>query len=308
MQNNSTGMLFTNVPLGVVPNAPRWPSWKIHTSAPNAAVNESTLHASAFTGSTTLPVSRNSSTNVMAAISPNTSGSRSVTASTLSRLTCATPPISADRPAGPATSCNRLSWVSEACENSGAVLVTVRNALPSANPVAAAGGPIGFPPTNVPLGADTADTSGTRDKSAAYFSRSAGLKPRASGTTIGTAVAESCAKPLRKSSPTWCDDAERGSTRSSGKPHFTEKNGSPSSTSSAMTARPIGNQRRITNLLDRYQNNCSTGLCTGSGRLSTRRTSRRTSSASSREPSSTIAAGGITMEAVATKATVATPA
>ena len=34
MQNNSTGMLATNVPVGVVPSAPRWPSWKIHTIAP----------------------------------------------------------------------------------------------------------------------------------------------------------------------------------------------------------------------------------------------------------------------------------
>src|SRR5258707_14456298 len=167
MQNNSTGMFATNVPLGVVPSAPRWPSWKIHTSAPNAAVSDSTLHTSALAGSTTLPVSKNSSTNVMAAISPKTSGSRSVTASTLSRLTCATPAISTDRPAGPATSCNRLSWGSDACENSGAVLLTVRNALPSTNPVAATGGPAGVPLTNVPLGAVTADTSGNRDRFAA---------------------------------------------------------------------------------------------------------------------------------------------
>ena len=69
MQNNSTGMLATSVPVGVVPSAPRWPSWKIHTSAPNAAVSDSTLSTSAFSGSTTLPVSRNSSTNVITAIS-----------------------------------------------------------------------------------------------------------------------------------------------------------------------------------------------------------------------------------------------
>ena len=60
MQNNNTGMFATNVPLGVVPSAPRWPSWKIHTSAPNAAVSDSTLHTSALAGSTALPVSKNS--------------------------------------------------------------------------------------------------------------------------------------------------------------------------------------------------------------------------------------------------------
>ncbi|CKP48461.1 Uncharacterised protein [Mycobacterium tuberculosis] len=104
---------------------------------------------------------------MIAAISPSTIGSRSVTASTLSRLTCATPAITTDRPAGPATWCNRLSWISEARENSGAVLLTVRNALPSANPVAPRGVPTQLPSTNVPVGAATADTSGTRDNSAA---------------------------------------------------------------------------------------------------------------------------------------------
>src|SRR5271165_3475840 len=160
MQNSNTGMLACNVPLGVVPSAPRWPSWKIHTSAPNAAVSDSTLHTSAFTGSTTLPVSRNSSTNAMQAISPNTSGSRFTTALTLSMLICANPLNSTGRPAGPATLRNRSSWVAEACENSGAVLA-------SANPVAAAGGPTRLPATNVPVGAVTDDTSGTRDRSAA---------------------------------------------------------------------------------------------------------------------------------------------
>src|SRR6185312_8957777 len=202
MQNNNTGRLATSDPVGVVPSAPRWPSWKIHTSAPNAAVNDRKLQASALTGSSTLPVSRNNNTNVIAAINPSTSGSRSVTASTLSRFTCATPPISTDRPAGPGTSCNRWSWASFAAENSGAVLLTVRNALPRANPVAPAGGPTRFPPVKVPAGADTAATSGTRDRSAAYLSKSPGFSPAASATTTGTDVAESSAKSLRNRSPT----------------------------------------------------------------------------------------------------------
>ena len=88
-------------------------------------------------------------------------------ASTLSRLICAIPAIWTDRPAGPGTACNRSSWVLEASENSGAVVDTVRNALPSASPVAAEGGPTRFPATNVPVGAETAETSATRDRSAA---------------------------------------------------------------------------------------------------------------------------------------------
>ena len=93
MQNNSTGMLGFNVPVGVVPSAPRWPSWKIHTIAPNAAVSDSTLHTSALSGNTTLPVSMNKRMNVMTAIRPSTVGSCFVMASTLSRLVCADPAI-----------------------------------------------------------------------------------------------------------------------------------------------------------------------------------------------------------------------
>ena len=91
MQNSRTGMLASSAPVGVVPNAPRWPSWKIHTSAPNAAVSESTLRIRAFTGRTTLPVSMNSSRNVMTAMMASTSGRREVMASTLSRLIWAMP-------------------------------------------------------------------------------------------------------------------------------------------------------------------------------------------------------------------------
>ena len=163
MQNNSTGMLATSVPVGVVPSAPRWPSWNIHTSAPNAAVSDKTLSTNAFSGRTTLPVSRNSSTNVIAAITPSTSGSRDVIACELSRLICAIPVTCTGFPPGGLTACNASSWASEASVNSGAVLPMVRNALPSFIPVAAEGGPARLPSTNVPVGADTDDTSATRD-------------------------------------------------------------------------------------------------------------------------------------------------
>src|SRR3954466_11507079 len=167
MQNNNTGMLATSVPVGVVPSAPRWPSWKIHTSAPKAAVNDKTLSTNAFNGNTTLPVSRNSSTNVITAMMPSTVGSRDVIDSELSRLICATPVSSTCWPSGGVTARGRSSCDPDASENSGEVLPIVMNALPSLNPVAAEGGPAFPPPANVPPGADTDDTSGTCDSAAA---------------------------------------------------------------------------------------------------------------------------------------------
>src|SRR5690348_3822981 len=167
MQNNSTGMFATSVPVGVVPSAPRCPSWKIHTNAPNAAVSDKTLSTNALSGNITLPVSRNSSTNVITAMIPRTIGNRDVIASELSRLTCATPVNSTCCPAGGGTARNRSSCDSDASLNNGAVLPTVRNALPYLNPVAAEGGPTDRPPANVPPGADTDDTSGTCDSAEA---------------------------------------------------------------------------------------------------------------------------------------------
>src|ERR1700687_2893449 len=167
MQNSSTGMLATSVPVAVVPSPPRCPSWKIHTSAPNAAVNDNTFSANAVTGSTTLPASMNSSTKVMAAITASTIGSRWTITCTLSWLIWATPASRTGLPAGPATACSRSSWVWEADENSGAVLDTVRNALSSLTAVAALGGPAGAPSTNVATGEATDDVSGTCDNCAA---------------------------------------------------------------------------------------------------------------------------------------------
>src|ERR1700712_4597120 len=160
MQNSSTGMLATNVPVGVVPSALRCPSWKIQTSAPNAAVNDNTLSTTALSGSTTLPVSRKINANVMTAIKPRTHGRRSVIACTLSWLTCATPANCTTRLSGVVTWCSLLSCASEASENNGAVLPTVRNALPSTIAAAAMGGPVLTPLTNAAVGVDTEDTPG----------------------------------------------------------------------------------------------------------------------------------------------------
>ena len=53
---------------------------EIHTSAPKAADNDNMLSTNAFSGSTRLPVSRNSNTKVITPISANTRGSREVMA------------------------------------------------------------------------------------------------------------------------------------------------------------------------------------------------------------------------------------
>ena len=52
----------------------KWPSWKIHTIAPNVAVRLSTLSSSALTGTSRLPVIRNSRTNVASAMIPSVHG------------------------------------------------------------------------------------------------------------------------------------------------------------------------------------------------------------------------------------------
>ena len=122
-----------------------------------------------------------------------------------------------------------------------------------------------------------------------------------------TLRAESTAKSLRSSSPTWRADSDCGSTRSSGKPHLMPRNGAPSTSSSATIATPIGTARRITNFVDRYQKFCSIGLRTGSGLRKIQRASRRTSSESNRSPSSAIAAGATTIAATAANTTTAMP-
>src|SRR6478609_4692979 len=155
------------------------------------------LSSTALTGNTTLPVNRNSSTMVMPAMIPSTSGSRLVIACTLSRLPCATPASCTVLSAGVATACSSSSWLADASENSAAVLVTVKNALPSLTPVGAVGGPARRPSTNVPPGADTDDTSDTFDSAAAYRLKSSALTPSASGITTEMLVSGLTAKSLR---------------------------------------------------------------------------------------------------------------
>ena len=162
----------------------------------NAAVSDKTLHTRAFTGSTTLPVSKNSSTNAMMRLmSPSTSGRRAVIACTLSRLIWATPAISTDWPGRTGHGVQPVELgVGGLREQRRGGWRPSKTRCRAPRPVAADGGPTRLPATNVPVGAETAVTSATRDRSAAYRLRSPGRTPRTSGTTTGTAVAESSAK------------------------------------------------------------------------------------------------------------------
>ena len=108
MQNMSTGMLAMSVPVVVLPSPPRLPSWKIQTIAPNVAVSENTLSTSAFTGSSTEPVSRNNRMNVVTTMTTNTSGRWSMMLLTLSMFCCARPLNNVS--AGAGTSRSASSW------------------------------------------------------------------------------------------------------------------------------------------------------------------------------------------------------
>ena len=79
MQNISTGVVASMVPVGVKPrDSERWPSWKIHTMAPNVAVRLSRLSSTAFTGTSSPPNIRNSKTKVTSAMMPPAQGRRPI--------------------------------------------------------------------------------------------------------------------------------------------------------------------------------------------------------------------------------------
>ena len=74
------------------------------------ALRLSALSTTALTGNTTLPVNKNSSTKVIAAITESTAGRREVIASELSRFVCAIPPICTSWPPGPSRCARARCW------------------------------------------------------------------------------------------------------------------------------------------------------------------------------------------------------
>src|SRR5437879_6136998 len=77
MQNIRIGFDESSVPVAVkCSRFERWPSWKMNTIAPNVADRDRTFITSAFSGITTLPVIRNSTTNVTRAMIPAAMGTQ----------------------------------------------------------------------------------------------------------------------------------------------------------------------------------------------------------------------------------------
>ena len=92
----------------------------------------------------------------------------------------------------------RRAAVCEACEYSGALLVTVKKrGAAVVIPVGAEGGPTSAPATNVPSGADTDDTSGDLRELGGVAVHLGGVTPLVSGMTMVTFVARSSAKSVR---------------------------------------------------------------------------------------------------------------
>ncbi len=87
------GIVGSMEPVGVNRSRPdRWPHWKIHTTTPNVAPSDSTFITIAFSGRTTEPKARNSSTNV------DTQTSSAIHGRTEPRLaSSSTSPIAASR-------------------------------------------------------------------------------------------------------------------------------------------------------------------------------------------------------------------
>jgi len=100
--------------------------------------------------------------------------------------------------------------------------------------------------------------------------------------TTMTLRAESTAKSLRSSSPTWRADKDCGSTRSSGTP-LDAKERRPKDQQQRDDRDAHGIARRITNFVERYQKFCSIGLRTGSGLLKTQRARARPASPAGRQ-------------------------
>src|SRR4051794_4293104 len=107
MQNIRIGMTTAMVPVGVKLSRPdRWPSWKIHTMAPNVAVRLRTLRTTAFSGTSRLPNSRKRTTKVVTTMMPAASGMLAKSETFESTSSADGPPTRAGAGAGTA----RTSW------------------------------------------------------------------------------------------------------------------------------------------------------------------------------------------------------
>src|SRR3954452_22763366 len=249
MQNIRIGVDVSSDPVGVNDSRPdRWPSWKIHTMAPNVAVRLSRLSTSALSGITTLPVNRNSTTNVMRLMMASAIGSREAIEA-LESTSCAERPVTSTRKGADVlrTSCTRCSPWAE----TGSTLGTTDSHVPCglAKRWDAGLAPmIWWPPMYDPVRLSTRETPDSLESCTEYWSMAASRAgvAGATGATTDSGADSLEEKPWRMSSCTWRLLADVGSTRSSGRPNFTWMNGSPSRTSSTTMEPPIASGRRMT--------------------------------------------------------------
>ncbi len=91
-QNIRTGSVVSMSPVLVKPSRPeRFPSWKTQTNAPNIAVRLRALSTTAWSGMSTLPVSRKTRSSVTTTMIASAQGSLSAMASLESTRTAAVP-------------------------------------------------------------------------------------------------------------------------------------------------------------------------------------------------------------------------
>src|SRR5215467_10068997 len=168
MQNSST-VMDVSIGLGVKPSRPdRWPSWKIQATTPSVADSDSALSTSARIGCTMLPVNRNSSTNVVIAISAMAAGRCEPMDALLSTSCASAPPTSVVIPTGVAVARTACTSVSAAADLSGTVVTTCgRSPCGLVRLLAAGDAGDCVPEVYVPSADCTAATPGSRDRLAA---------------------------------------------------------------------------------------------------------------------------------------------
>src|SRR5207247_9578422 len=93
------GIVGSIEPVGVNRSSPdRCPHWKIHTTTPNVADSDSTFITIAFSGRTTEPNARNSSTNVLTPVSSAIQGKVAPRLASSSTRPAVVPPTSTVAP------------------------------------------------------------------------------------------------------------------------------------------------------------------------------------------------------------------
>src|SRR5262245_19958527 len=171
MQNISTGVELSSVPVAVNPSAPaKWPSWNTNAIAPNVADRLSRFSTMALIGTSTLPVIRNSTTKVTSAINPAASGTRPKMADFESTSWAEGPATSVSNGAGVArTSRTSRSPADEIGSTEGTTESHVPFVVPPVNLAEAGpGGATKDPPMYEPVSASTRATPVIFDSAMAY--------------------------------------------------------------------------------------------------------------------------------------------